>query len=145
MKTGITVQELATEIRRQQEVSQDYISPTKRMTMAPGNGHGPIIAMGDEGEFGIQRYAHRQIGEHLHIPVRYYDRMVTEAPHLLAENVNHWLQRSDDIRLVRTLDDEIRAYLSNAYRPMDNAELAEAVLPAIQAAAPPRGGHPPPP
>jgi hypothetical protein len=60
--------------------------------------------------------------------------MRTTAPTLLASNVNHWLQTADGDKsmMVRTLDGSIRAFLSDRYRPLDNHDLAEAILPVLQ-------------
>jgi hypothetical protein len=67
----------------------------------------------------------------LKIPKPYYDRMLADAPDLLARNVNEWLTRQPARKLVRTLDNQVRAILSDSYRPLDNLELAEAVLPKL--------------
>jgi hypothetical protein len=60
--------------------------------------------------------------------------MVAADPELLAKNVNRWLHDADkvkDKRLVRTLDGNVRALLSNKYRTLENEDLAEAVLPTL--------------
>lgn len=57
--------------------------------------------------------------------------MQADAPELLATNVNHWFETSGENRMVRTLDGEARAFLSDRFRPMDNFDLAEAVLPIL--------------
>ena len=75
--------------------------------------------------------AHRQVGDHVKVPAVYYDRMRTAAPALLAQNVNHWVNAEPCHRMVRTLDGRARAFLSDRYRPLENADLAEAVLPVI--------------
>jgi hypothetical protein len=67
----------------------------------------------------------------LGIPKPYYDRMLEQQPDLLARNVNTWLQAQPAKRLVRTLDGQVRALLSDSYRPLDNLDLAEAVLPKL--------------
>jgi hypothetical protein len=41
------------------------------------------------------------------------------------------LANDDRRRMVRTLDGKARAYLSDGYRPLDNYDLCEAVLPAV--------------
>lgn len=79
----------------------------------------------------INQIAHRQLGAHLKIPVDYYDRMLSQYPDLLAQNVNTWLQREPSTRMVRTLGGTARAFLSNRYRRIDNIEIAKIVLPII--------------
>jgi len=78
--------------------------------------------------------AHGQIAEYTGIPKAYYDRMAGADPALLAANVNRWMhddERAKDKRMVRTLDGKVRAMLSNKYRPLENEELAEAILPVM--------------
>ena len=75
-----------------------------------------------------------QLGTQLKIPKPYFDRMALEAPELLDRNINNWLQAPEyreKRRLVRTMDVTARAYLSDHYRPLDNYDLAEAILPAV--------------
>jgi hypothetical protein len=83
---------------------------------------------GGNSQFPIRPHAHGQISQRLEIPKRYYDRCRAEAPELWAEQVNHWLHAKNEKRLLRTLDGDLRAFLSNKYRPLDNPELAQAVL-----------------
>ena len=102
MKTGMTLQNLAAEVVRQRDAKQDFVGPTSMMTMDEREG-GLIIDLGAQnGDYGIMRHAHRQIGSHTKIPARYYDRMLESAPGLLADNVNHWLHSSPEKRLMRT-------------------------------------------
>jgi hypothetical protein len=88
-------------------------------------------ANGTKAVYPINDIANRQLGTYTNIPATYYDRMRAEAPQLLAENLNHWLQHTNEKRMVRTLDGRMRALLSDRYRPLENMDLAEAVLPVI--------------
>lgn len=83
-------------------------------------------------QFGVNDIAHRQIGQHLRIPAAYYDRMKTDYPELLVENINGWFSRTPNTsRMLRTLDGTARAFLSDRYRRIDNVEVAQTVLPII--------------
>ncbi len=80
------------------------------------------------------RHCLGQICERVGIPARYADRMVGEHSQLLADNINWWFSKSPEKRMLRTFlngERTARAFLSNRYRPLDNADLAEAVLPAM--------------
>jgi hypothetical protein len=79
----------------------------------------------------IGKVAHEQICARLKIGAKYYNRMKDEAPDLLATNINHWLHEQVERRMVRTLDNNARAFLSDRYRPLDNLELLAAVTPAL--------------
>ena len=144
MKTGLTIQELATEIRRQAEVKEDYrvrtqeiepLIPLVDMTAANTSFDRDefALAIPHYGSFSLNDHAHGQIATHLGIPAKYYDKMVAEAPALWQQNVRHWLEESDPEgqRMIRTLDGTARAFVSNRYLPLDNEQLAEAVFPVL--------------
>src|SRR5262249_15602881 len=77
-------------------------------------------------------FAHSQLGDHLGIPRKYYDRMKTEQPDLLASNIRTWLHAdADNKRMIRALDGRVRAILSPKYRPLDYFDLAQVVLPEL--------------
>lgn len=136
MKTGKTLTELATEIERQQKTKTDYIATVPALRIDEHANIAfpdPTSKTGNLNVLGINELAHRQIGEFAGIPAKYYDRMRTDAPELLAKNVNHWFANSvaGEKRMLRTLDGRVRAFLSDRYRPLENVDLAEAVLPAL--------------
>jgi hypothetical protein len=163
VKAGRSLTELAAELERQVNTRRDFLAPTEQIVMRPE----PMrLALNGTGEFNINRLGHEQIAGHVEIPQRYYDRMLEQAPSLLADNVNTWLHRAipvDDVadavanrarqleavhgrqanfrrlapkpvdtrRMVRTLDNNVRAFLSPRYRPLDNHDLASVVLPEL--------------
>lgn len=137
MKGGLTITEMAQEIERQSAAQADYMVNTRRMEMESLGGL-PMLRVLDESgvdklePLSIQETAHRQLGAHLNIPWRYYDRMRQEEPGLLAHNVNHWLQRGEPTqRLLRTIGGKARAFLSDRYRRIDNYAIVLAALPII--------------
>jgi len=81
------------------------------------------VAMSAKAQFRVNRVAHEQIAEKMQIPQVYYRRMQSEAPELLATNVNHWLGQSKSNLLLRTLDSDVRAVLSDRFRALDNYDL----------------------
>lgn len=136
MKTGKSLIELATEIERQSQAKVDYVADTRKLEMRPapaGSTEAPrlVIQNGEQHSLPIGELAHRQISERVGIPAKYYDRMLTEAPELLARNVNHWFAENPEKRMVRTLDGRARAFLSNRYQRIDNVHVAETVLPIL--------------
>src|SRR5262245_13493457 len=113
MKAGVSIAELAQEIERQQAAKRDYVAPAQVMRLDWNDDDELALRLGDDLEVpDIKDLAHRQIGEFTGIPAKYYDRMKAEKPELLAANVNHWLAASDKRRMVRTLDNNVRAFLS---------------------------------
>ncbi len=101
MKHGKTLQELAAEITRRNEVKEDFIVDTRQVEMIDEGG-GKLSFGGNC--FEINEIAHGQIANKLKIPHKYYDRMLTEQPELLVHNVNTWLSKEPSRRMVRTLD-----------------------------------------
>jgi hypothetical protein len=129
MKTGRSITELAAELERQSKTKRDFVCDTRRLSVkATDSG---LVLRGVTAEMPLRPTAHQQLASALAIPKPYYDRMVTEAPDLLATNANHWLGTQPAKKLVRTLDGQVRAFLSDKYRPLDNLDLAEAVLPQL--------------
>lgn len=136
MKSGLTIEQLAEEILRQKNAKEDYIVNTSRLRMEPG-GNDVLLRVLDSDSvdriepLDIGPNAHRQIGTYLSIPSKYYEKMQTEKPELLAENVNSWFVDSPKDRMLRVLDGRARAFLSNRYLRMDHYQIANAVLPII--------------
>jgi len=137
MKSGRSLVELARELERQLGTKKDLLVPlprTRYCTAEDGE-----CALEVEEPAGVQRYgitvlARRQLAEKLKIPYAYFERMRTEQPELLDRNVNAWLSKEEGERqLLRTLDGQVRAVLSERYRRLDNLDLVEHVLPALQA------------
>jgi len=136
MKHGRTLQELAIELDRQQNAKRDFLVDTQNLSMSM-QVYGPVLQILDaesvwSESYSVSEVAHDQIGRHLGIPAKYYDRMREEHPDLLETNVNEWFKKTPSRRMLRTLDGTARAFLSERYRRIDNYEVAQAVLPIIQ-------------
>lgn len=130
-KQGKSLQDLAAELARQSTARKDYIAPQGKLE-ARAVDHDFVIDGINGGGLAVLPHAHKQFADVLGIPGRYYDRMRAEQPKLLADNVNTWLLAEPaEKRMVRTLDNKVRAILSPKYRPLDNFELASAVLPKL--------------
>jgi len=131
MKEGRSLQDLAIELQRQRNSMRDFKAPTSRLSFGDeGVPDHLYIHQGNEvATFGTNNLFMRQLTGWAEIPKKYADRMQAYAPELLAKNVNHWLQQTDETRLVRTLDNTARAFLSHRYRMIDNVDVIEAVVP----------------
>lgn len=125
------LQDLAKELDRQKESRYDVVVPSSQlhiatdtdgifMTVPQPDKEGQII---DYNKHKLTDHAHRQVASKTDIPWRYYEKMRgNERYDLLAENINTWLP-SKDSRLVRVLDNEVRALLSDKYRCIDNHDV----------------------
>jgi Domain of unknown function (DUF932) len=130
MKSGRSLGELVAELERQQRSKKDYIADTRKLNMQAEPTHG-VTLQGVNGGMSLRPTAHQQLANTLGIPNPYYARMLKDEPDLLSANVNRWLERQPAKKLIRTLDGEVRAILSDSYRPLDNMDLADAVLPKL--------------
>ncbi|EDX82482.1 hypothetical protein S7335_1186 [Synechococcus sp. PCC 7335] len=130
MKSGRTLTEMAQALEAQQTQKKDFVADTRALEMTP-NGQLAIVNAETTQQFAITPHAHRQIGDRIGIPAKYYDRMRVEAPQLLQSNVNHWFQEQPEQRMIRTMGTDARAFLSRRYRRLDNFDLADAVLPTL--------------
>ena len=135
MKQGKSLMELGMELQRQRNNRQDFIADTKNLEVqTDSNGNSQMFFYLDDKPhtFSINENAHSQISARLGIPYRYYQRMQKETPDLLDNNINTWLEKTPERRMIRVLDGYVRAFLSDRYRRLDNLELCAAVLPVIK-------------
>lgn len=136
MKSGLTIDELSTEVLRQNSAKQDYLVKTGNLQMESFGGSPYLRLIGDDDvdlvePLDIKSTAHSQFSSYLDIPIKYYNRMLAEHPDLLVKNVNSWLARKSEQKMVRTLDGAARALVSNRYRRIDHLDILQAVLPII--------------
>jgi len=129
MKSGLSISEMATVLEAQAKSKKDYVADTRKLKLEDKQGN--LVLQGINGGLAVRATAHAQFASALGIPKAYYDRMLKDAPDLLATNVNAWMERQPSKKLVRTLDGSVRALLSDSYRPLDNIDLAEVVLPQL--------------
>lgn len=135
MKEGRTLQSLATEVERQRNSKADYVISANLLQM-DRNGEDHTLGFeapgGGRSEFKIRDHAHAQLAEFTDIKKSYYDKCRGEPNGLLAENVNYWLAKTPKKRFVRTLDDHVRGVMGGRFRPLDNYDLLEVILPQVQ-------------
>lgn len=154
MKNGKTLQELAAEVQRQQAEKRDFLTPTSELSMAvqPALTNPDVVAKpgdlamdlrmpdGRRERFALTRHAHNQIAERLREklaarPERFgatYHALREQHPDLLAGLVTELWHRGGERRLVRTLDGQARALLSDRYRTIDHDVVLETALRAFQ-------------
>lgn len=123
-----TMQSFLDEVARREQSKEDYFVPTNKSLMVDDS----AIELESIGSFGLTELAHRQIADRLNIPKKYYDKMRQEMPGLLSHNVNSWFHDKPENRLVRTLDGNVRAYLSDRYKQMDNFFIMAATYPILK-------------
>jgi hypothetical protein len=131
MLKGLSIQELASKIQANQTLKRDYIVPTEKTTLLVQQDKTVVMELPNHGTFPILPLAHDQIGGRVGIPSKYYDRMLTQAPDLLAANVNAWHRINPARRMGRTIGGDLRAFLSDRYNRIENDEIAKVALPVL--------------
>ncbi len=133
MKVGTELNSLAKKILAEARSKKDYAMDTRNLALTDDCS----LQFKVGGETKLLKPTNRclnQIGNRVGIPRHYLHRLETEAPALLAQNVNHWFQKAPEMRMLRTVQNGervARAFLSHRYRPFDNADLVNAVLPRL--------------
>lgn len=149
MKSGGTLPDVLRQVRAIEAGKRDFLVPETLLDVEASEQDVKLVVANSKGGLihmlNVRPRAHAQIAQELGIPMAYYERMRLESPELLATNIKTWLSKRPDnsTRLLRTVaggaygdkDDRpvLRAYLSDRYRPLDNLDLAEAVLPELTA------------
>lgn len=131
--------ELAQELQRQAESKKDLIGDTRQLSVRPVleaelpkvDAH-LVMQINGIGEAPVNPHALRQIGDRLQIPAKYVDRLAENHPDMLAYNINALFGREPEKRMVRLLDNRVRAFLSDSYRIIDNYDVAGIALEAIK-------------
>ena len=110
------------ELKRQRETRKDLIVDSRSLK-AVAESERIVIDVPNYGGHPLTQWAHGQLAEKVQIPQKYYSRMLDSKNYrLLADNVNTWLP-TEDKRMIRILDGNIRAILSDRYRVLDNYDL----------------------
>lgn len=128
MKQGRSLVELAQLIEDNKAAKADYVADTRELRLSDD---GETLAINGHAEAKPTEHCYQQIGDRIGIPKKYMDRMRTEAPALLATNVNHWFRAKPERRMVRTLHGNARAFLSDRYQRIEHEEIMTQVLPIL--------------
>jgi hypothetical protein len=104
----------------------DFLVPSKEMCME-NDSHMRF----DDKLYGINATAHNQLAGRLKIPTQFYHRM-SEYSGLRTEVVDRLLSEDDRTFMLRTLNGDARAFLSDRYKPIDNVEVLTAAAPVLR-------------
>ena len=90
----VNLQSLIEELERQKPLKWDKRANSSELEMTLFE-DALRFKINGEDSFPITKPCHSQIAEKLEIPLKYYHKMESEAPELLAENVNTWLRKTE--------------------------------------------------
>jgi hypothetical protein len=133
MKQTMPLADFAAEVDRQRTAMQDFLIPEYRITVNP-TGELLLPTNSNPLAFGTRDVFESQFARELGYPAQFFQYTKTAHPEQWATLVNAMLENrpSDRVRMVRTLDGNARAYLSNSYSRIDNWQIAETILKAAQ-------------
>src|SRR5215471_9067301 len=135
MIRGISLLDLSKQIKKEWTEKRHFVAPTAQLEFRPeGSGRIAFTPNGSEVVTEPTDHCLAQICQRSGIPKPYADRMRGDYLDLLATNINYWWKNKSETRMLRTLvngDNRARAFLSDRYRPLDNFDLAEVVLPRL--------------
>ncbi len=127
MLTSLQLPELATTLQLNKANKRDYVYSPPDLEMSEGR----IIRSEGMHFLHPTPHAHRQLATRLDIPQRYYKRLLDENPRLLDSNVNYGLKQTDKKMMLRTIDNKLRAVVSDSYRRVENETILETILPVL--------------
>lgn len=146
MKEGKTLVELAQAVQDIESNKRDFLAGASKLHLQD-NGK---FVVDEVGELQPTHTALQQVATYAGVPGTYVRTMQERgAGALLAHNVNHWLEQDGSRRMLRTLAGQLkppngrpqkvgetqnvlRAFLSDRYRPLDNFDMMQAVVPVAQ-------------
>jgi len=138
MYTGQPLDRFARQIMDRAERREDYLAPATSLQVEARDGDVVATMDTDRGALAVvpNSIAHQQLAGYTPLPKTYYDVCREQHPELLARELNTWLADKPKPRLFRTLRNDggahtLDAFLSDRYRPLDYAALAEQVLPVV--------------
>jgi len=126
MRQSIT--DLAMELERQKTTRMDVVVDSREIHAVTHDNEVQLefpvpLGSGDMvTAFRMTPWTHGQISAKTGIPKKYYDRLMDGHQGLLADNINEWMPEKEQ-RLVRIMDGNVRAFLSDRYRILDNHDL----------------------
>lgn len=125
------IPELVSLLRAQKARVRDRVVPVEKVSFSDEGGK--LALSFDGAAYGVQDQVHEQLAERFGISGRYYGAMrEKEAVDLLATNLNYWaFRQAGEKRLVRLVDGDVRAFLSNRYRPIDHLDIATVAIMAV--------------
>jgi Domain of unknown function (DUF932) len=139
MKSGLTLDQMALELQRRQDVKRDFIADTRQLVVMTSSADAkgvPFLSMElpkteTPITLALGETFRKQMAGHFKVPTDYAERIVTAYPALYADTFNTFLGAQPSRQMIRTLDARARAFLSDRFRTLDDYDLVEAVLPEI--------------
>ena len=123
-----SVTDFRQEVARRELAKEDYIVSQNAILMDFNDGSLNF----QEKHYPLTDYSHKQLADRLQIPRKYYE-MIDRIAGLRAFNVNQLLMHEERKKfMLRTLDDKVRAVLSERFKPFDNAFVLQPLFEVLE-------------
>jgi len=133
------IDQIVTELRRQTDARHDFVLDTRDLAVTVGEqGEPRMIAHQSSAADFFPRAGYPLLDQALNqvgnravsggIPTRFMRRVWDANPKRTAEFMTGLMHDDPKRRLVRVLDDNVRAFLSQSYKCIDNLDIAEQAL-----------------
>ena len=135
MNPGMPLSEFAQTVMRHASGKEDLIVPARAISFEQDDNLIRLNVPGQDAgrSFSFGRTALDQTAEYLDIPGKFSSRLLTQVPDLLVHNLNVLMARKgDDRRMVRTLEGNARALLSDGFKRIDNEITFDGLYPVIR-------------
>lgn len=145
MKTGKSIVELAQALEATRKASRDFIVPTSKISVKVDDKGKVGIGFennADQSYYDVNGHSFGQLVSYADVPKQYSDRIRAQNPSLLANCLTNGIAvaskrtRRDgkpESRMIRTMGDRTRAFLSSSYKRIDSWDLLDATLPVLVA------------
>ena len=130
MQQRLSLVELAQKIESEHRGKQDFVENTEKIEIEKRSVGFDLNV--DGGHFPIRKEAHQQIDGRLHVPIGWGNEWREKNGQNYADFVNGQFQDAPEVRMIRTIHGETRAFLSNRYQRIENEEIASVVLPIFR-------------
>jgi hypothetical protein len=133
------IDQIVTELRRQTDARHDFVLDTRDLAIAVGeNGEPRLISHHSCASDFIPRRGYPLLNQALNqvgnraveggVPTRFLRRVWDANPKRMSEFLTGLMHDDPKRRLVRVLYDQVRAFLSQSYKCIDNLDIAEQAL-----------------
>ena len=144
MKSRGNIGDIVTELRRQVDARIDFTIDTNDLQLAIGDDGEPRLSpRGDSGRDFLPRAGFPMLDQAFvqvagraltgGIPMKFMRRAWDDHPERTRDFINGVMADNPKRRMVRVLDDKVRAYLGQSYRTIDNYDIAGQALKLAQA------------
>ena len=118
---NLSLPELIQTVNQNERKKRDHLIESNALSVTTRDNQTYLNVPGKFGDsYVLNETARSQLATKLDIPYRYAERLRMEEPRLLDQNLNALLRRSNEKRLIRTMGDNCRAFLSDSYRILDH-------------------------